>query len=103
MSSSQSTAPRQLYAEFIALQGSEARVAELAVGLVADVRAEPGCLRFDAFTRQDDPRHWVVFERYESEEAFEAHIASDHSQQFNIEIAPHIVGGESTLIWLSER
>ncbi len=32
--------------------------------------------------------------------AFEAHLASEHSLAFNAEIAAHILGGASTLVWL---
>jgi quinol monooxygenase YgiN len=64
------------------------------------VRAEPGCLQFDPLTREDNPQHWVVFERYFDGAAFDAHISSDHSREFNRAIADHIVGGASSLVWL---
>lgn len=92
---------RRLYAEFVALPGSELRVAELVGKLTPEVRAEPGCLQFDPFTREDDVRHWVVFELYSDAAAFDAHISSAHSRAFNAEIAEHIVGGASSLVWLA--
>lgn len=94
-------AERRLYAEFVALPGSEPRVADLVETLTAAVRAEAGCLQFDPFTRVDNPRHWVVMEGYTDEEAFQAHLGSEHGRAFNAEIADHIAGGASSLVWLA--
>lgn len=89
-----------LYAELEALPGSEKRVHELVSALIVAVRAEPGCLRFEAFTRADSPVSWVVFEHYVDEAAFRAHLASSHTVAFNAELAAHVAGGASSLTWL---
>jgi quinol monooxygenase YgiN len=94
-------AERRLYAEFVALPGSERRVADLVEALTPAVRAEVGCLQFDPFTRVDNPRHWVVMENYTDEDAFQAHLGSEHSKAFNLGVADHIAGGASSLVWLA--
>jgi quinol monooxygenase YgiN len=92
---------KQLYAEFTAKRGSQAQVAELVAGYAEQVRAEPGCLAFDPFVRTDEPLHWVVFEAYVDDAAFQDHMATDHNRRFNGEIADHIEGGASSLVLLS--
>ncbi len=45
---------------------------------VAATRAEPGCLEFTALRSAGDPDAFVLYERYVSAEAFDAHRASPH-------------------------
>jgi (4S)-4-hydroxy-5-phosphonooxypentane-2,3-dione isomerase len=45
---------------------------------VASVRDEPGCLRFDVVSDNDDPHHYVFYEVYRDADAFKAHRDSDH-------------------------
>jgi len=45
---------------------------------VASVRDEPGCLRFDVVRDNDDPDHYLFYEVYRDEEAFQAHRGTDH-------------------------
>jgi len=93
--------PKHLVAEFTAIAGSEVRVSDLVAGYASQVRAEPGCLAFDPFTRADDARRWVVIEAYVDDGAFEAHMTSEHNRVFNTALAPHIEGGASSLFWLT--
>jgi autoinducer 2-degrading protein len=44
----------------------------------ASLRDEPGCLRFDVVQDIDDPDHFLLYEIYEDETAFEAHRAAPH-------------------------
>ncbi len=94
---------KHLYAEFTAKPGSEKHVARLVVDYAERVRREAGCVAFDPFVRTDDERRWVVFEAYVDEAAFRAHMATDHNRGFNDEVAPHIEGGVSSLVQLTER
>jgi quinol monooxygenase YgiN len=42
--------------------------------LAADIAAnEPGTLQYDILQRKDDPKTFVVYEKYESDEAFAIH------------------------------
>jgi quinol monooxygenase YgiN len=94
---------RQLHAHFVALPGSEAAVTALVLDLADAVRAEPGCLQFEPYTRSDDPRSWIVVEAYRDEEAFVTHLSNPHTRSFNSQIEGHVVGGASTLVWLDAR
>ena len=98
-----SSARVELVAEFTALPGNEAEIEALLVELVAAVRAEPGCLVFDAFAVTDGPpvaelqddampagRRFVVVEAYRDAAAFAAHLAQPHGARFNAALGPLI-------------
>ena len=91
---------KTLYAEFTVNPGSEERVAELMRGLTERVRAEPGNLVFDPYTRTEDGRKYVVFEVYRDEAAFQEHITADYGLEFNRELAGLIEEDGSQLSWL---
>jgi quinol monooxygenase YgiN len=44
----------------------------------ASRRDEPGCRRFDVARDNADPRHYVLYEMYDDEAAFEAHRKMPH-------------------------
>lgn len=94
---------RALYAEFTAREGAEPMVASLVAGLTQLVRAEPGNLAFVPYTLESNPRHWFVYEVYEDEAAFQAHISAPYGAVFNAELADLVEGGGSRLTWLTPR
>lgn len=53
----------------------------------ASVR-EPGVLRFDVLQDEDDPGHFVLYEVYRSQEATEAHKATDHYASWKQTVGP---------------
>jgi quinol monooxygenase YgiN len=57
-------------------QGDE--VAALLAQHTAATRAEPGCRDFVALRGTEDPDSFVLYERYDDEDAFKAHQASPH-------------------------
>jgi quinol monooxygenase YgiN len=61
-----------------AMQGKGDEVAALLARHAAATRAEPGNLDFVALRSTGDPDSFVLYERYSSREAFEAHQASPH-------------------------
>ena len=61
-----------------AMEGKGDEVAALLARHTAATRAEPGCRDFVALRGTEDPDSFVLYERYESEEAFKAHQASPH-------------------------
>ena len=61
-----------------AMAGKGDEVAALLVRHTAATRAEPGNLDFVALRSTADPDAFVLYERYSSREAFEAHQASPH-------------------------
>jgi len=61
-----------------AMEGKGDEVAALLARHTAATRAEPGCRDFVALRGTEDPDSFVLYERYESDEAFKAHQASPH-------------------------
>ncbi len=51
-------------------------------GIETAIRIEPGVLTLYAVYDEDNPTHVTVFEVYENEEAYNAHIASPHFQKY---------------------
>jgi (4S)-4-hydroxy-5-phosphonooxypentane-2,3-dione isomerase len=43
---------------------------------------EPGCRRFDVLNLSSDPNHFLLYEVYDNEAAFQAHRASDHFKKY---------------------
>ncbi|HEY5223386.1 MAG TPA: putative quinol monooxygenase [Microbacteriaceae bacterium] len=91
---------RILYAEFTALPGREPRVAELITQLGTRVRAEPGNIVFAVHRKTARPAEFFVYEEYEDEAAFQAHITADYGARFNAELCPLVAGGGSLVTWL---
>lgn len=91
---------KSLIAEFTVTEGNEPRVREMMAELAVQVRREPGNVAFVPYTREDDPRHYVVYEVYADDEAFRQHITSEHSTRFNAELRGLIEGDGSELTWL---
>ena len=63
-----------------AIAGHGDQVAALLSRHTAATRAEPGCRDFVALRGTAEPDSFVLYERYESSEAFDAHLASPHFQ-----------------------
>jgi quinol monooxygenase YgiN len=53
-------------------------VAGILARLASLSRLERGCLAFEACRSIDDPRVFVLFERWENEAALDAHYATEH-------------------------
>lgn len=72
----------------------EAREAFLAgaAGLVEASRAEPGVLEYGLHESVETPSTFVMIERYADEDAFGAHIASDHFRAAGAALAGWLSG-----------
>lgn len=100
MDTANADGPVVLYAEFTVTAGHEAEVTELVAGLTAQVRAEPGNLTFEPHVERDRPRHWFVYEAYQDEAAFRAHIDADYGAVFNARLNEIIEEDGSELTFL---
>jgi quinol monooxygenase YgiN len=67
--------------------GSEDRVVAVLEELTAASRAEPGCLGYTPHRSTEDPRDFVIYERYADEAAFETHVDSEHFKRLVLEEA----------------
>ena len=61
--------------------GKEADLAEHLNAMIAPTRAEEGCQEYRIFRSKDDPRVFVLVERYGSDADFDFHKASEHFQE----------------------
>jgi quinol monooxygenase YgiN len=68
----------QVIARHTMRPGTENEVLPLLADLITTARTEPGNLAFDAYRSIDEPRSYVLLERYTSREAFAAHRETDH-------------------------
>jgi quinol monooxygenase YgiN len=55
---------------------------------VADSRKEKGCVRIEVYEQISRLNHHMIVEVWESQQAFDAHIAAAHTVQFRREIDP---------------
>lgn len=91
-----------LYAQFTAKAGYEDAVAKMVRQLTDDVRKEPGNLVFDPHTEAQNPRAYFVYEVYQDEPAFQAHITAEHSKRFNGDLLNLIEEEGSIITWLNK-
>ena len=75
-------------ARYLVTDGHESTVADLLRENAAASRAEPGCLEFTVYHAIDDPRAFLLYERYTSEDAFQAHRQTPHFKRI---IEGHVV------------
>jgi quinol monooxygenase YgiN len=54
----------------------------IAVNATASVGTEPGCRQFDVLRAADDPCRVVLYEVYDSEDAFKTHLEQAHTKTF---------------------
>ena len=81
----------QVIAHHTIADGNEQEVIALLPGLIEATRTEPGNVAFDAYRKLDDPRSYVLLERYASREAFAAHRESAHFKDLVLgQIAPRL-------------
>jgi quinol monooxygenase YgiN len=67
-----------LIATWIAKPGHEDDIARIIATMTPLSRAEPGCESYQAHRSTEDPRTFLLYERYADEAAAEAHRASEH-------------------------
>jgi (4S)-4-hydroxy-5-phosphonooxypentane-2,3-dione isomerase len=53
-------------------------LAAIEANATASRRDEPGCRRFDVLRDNADPHHYLLYEMYDDETAFQAHRDSPH-------------------------
>ncbi|MGX1676145.1 putative quinol monooxygenase [Streptomyces sp. NPDC055400] len=92
---------KTLLAEFTAREGAEADVARLILEYAKEVREEDGNLAFEVYTKASRPRAYWIFEVYQDEAAFQAHLKAPYGGPFNIALAPLIEEDASVLTFLN--
>jgi quinol monooxygenase YgiN len=69
-------------AELLVRAGTEPAVVEAMRAMVPISRAEDGCLDYQALRSADDPRRFLFFERWSSEEAWQRHTETDDFERW---------------------
>jgi quinol monooxygenase YgiN len=78
----------------IAKAGFEEQLREALEGIVAPSRAEAGALQYDLHRDLREPRRFVFYERWQSEEALAAHAQSAHIAAYRNAIADWVEHSE---------
>jgi quinol monooxygenase YgiN len=81
----------QVIARHTTADGKRDAVLALLPKLIEASRKEPGNLAFEAYLKMDDPRSYVLLERYTSRAAFAAHRESSHFKELMLgQILPRL-------------
>jgi quinol monooxygenase YgiN len=65
-------------AKWTANPGEEDRIARICAEMTEPSRAEPANRFYQAHRSPEDPRLFFLYEQYEDEASYEAHMASEH-------------------------
>ncbi len=84
-----------LIAELVARDGCEPDVQAILSEYAIDVRAESGNQVFECYQTQEDPRRFVVYEIYDDEAAFQAHLSAPKNAEINHRLSSVTEGGSS--------
>jgi quinol monooxygenase YgiN len=83
----------QVIARHTTADGKRDAVLAVLPKLIEASRKEPGNLAFEAYLNMDDPRSYVLLERYTSRAAFAEHRASSHFKELMLgQILPNLEG-----------
>ena len=81
-------------------EGKEQRLAEVIDEMTAPSRAEPGNRFYQAQVSVDDPRQFYLYEQYEDEAAYEAHMASEYfTRLVKEEAIPDLLEARERSFW----
>lgn len=83
---------QNLYAvTHVDIAGTSGKLAE-ATSLIrefeADSRKDPGVLRFEVWQQEGHPNHFTIYEVWRTRQAFEAHLAAEHTRRFREKLQP---------------
>ena len=92
-----------LIATFRAKEDTFEQVRDLIVDYGESVRSEPGNVFFEIYSDANQPRDFVVVERYVNQDAFDAHLGTQLGKEFNKALGPLIEGDGSELQFLSRH
>ena len=83
--------PYAVAATYTVKSGEEAAVEAALVAMTGLTRQEPACLFYEAHRSLEEPNVFFLYEQYEDEEGFQAHVATDHfSRHIKDEVWPRL-------------
>ena len=74
---------------FIAKEGSEAKMKELLIAMVAPSKIENGCIFYDIFVYADNPRKFMAVESWRDEAALDGHKSTEHYAVYKSSYEPY--------------
>lgn len=74
---------------FIAKEGSEKKIKELLSAMVVPSKAEDGCLFYDIFQYENNPRKFMAVESWRDEKALDGHKNSAHYAVYKSSYEPY--------------
>jgi quinol monooxygenase YgiN len=73
---------------FIAKDDHVAQLKHLLITMVDASRKEVGCLKYDIFQIEKNPKKFIVIESWENEDALEGHKNSEHYKHYKAHYEP---------------
>ncbi|MCI0500868.1 MAG: antibiotic biosynthesis monooxygenase [Epsilonproteobacteria bacterium] len=73
---------------FIAKDGCEVKMKELLSAMVIPSKAEVGCVFYEIFQYENNPKKFMAVETWANEEALEGHKHSDHYKIYKTSFEP---------------
>jgi quinol monooxygenase YgiN len=74
---------------FIAKEGAEEKMKALLSAMVAPSKASKGCIFYDIFQYENNPRKFMAVESWENEAALDGHKASAHYKVYKSSYEPY--------------
>ena len=74
---------------FIAKEGSEAKMKELLTAMVAPSKVEDGCIFYDIFVYENNPRKFMAVESWRDEAALDGHKGTQHYAIYKSSFEPY--------------
>ncbi|PHS56357.1 MAG: antibiotic biosynthesis monooxygenase [Sulfurimonas sp.] len=74
---------------FIAKEGNEAKMKELLIAMVAPSKIEDGCIFYDIFVYENNPRKFMAVESWRDEEALNGHKSTEHYAIYKSSFEPY--------------
>jgi quinol monooxygenase YgiN len=74
---------------FIAKDGSEAKMKELLIAMVEPSKLEEGCIFYDIFQYENNPKKFMAVESWRDEVALDGHKASAHYAIYKSSYEPY--------------
>ena len=74
---------------FIAKEGHEAKMKELLTAMVAPSKVENGCIFYDIFVYENNPRKFMAVESWRDEAALDGHKGTEHYAIYKSSFEPY--------------
>ena len=74
---------------FIAKEGHEAKMKELLTAMVAPSKVEDGCIFYDIFVYENNPRKFMAVESWRDEKALDGHKGTKHYAIYKSSFEPY--------------